>query len=91
MGFDMHLRLTCDISKEQIECGYNLTLLAIHARFVEWLVGLDIPIVGFSLLWEEVQDGTMHLFATSELMHDSSVEIDEQFFDKMHLGSDCDE
>jgi hypothetical protein len=91
MGFDMHIRLTCDISQEQIDCGYDLTLLAIHTRFVEWLVGLEIPIVGFSILWEEGQDGTSHLFANAELVQDSSVEIDEQFFDKMHLGSDGDE
>jgi len=68
-----------------------MTLLAIHTRFVEWLVGLEIPIVGFSLNWEEVQNGDPHLFATAELVQDSSVEIDEQFFDKMHLGSDGDE
>ena len=91
MGFDMHLRLTCDISQEQIDCGYDLTLLAIHARFIEWLVSLEMPIVGFALGWEEVQDGTMHMFATAELVDDSSVGIDEQFFDKLHLGSSGDE
>jgi len=87
----MRIRLSCDISQEQIDCGYDLTLIAIHTRFVEWLVGLEIPIVGFSILWEEGHDGTSHLFANAELVHDSSVEIDEQFFDKMHLGSDFDE
>jgi hypothetical protein len=90
MGFDMHIRLTCDISQEQIDCGYDLTLIAIHSRFIEWLVGLGLPIISFSIHWETVEENEQHMFVTAELHQESPVQIDEQFFDEIHLGSDSD-
>jgi hypothetical protein len=88
MGFDMHIRLTSDISQEQIDCGYDLTLITIHSRFVEWLVGLGLPIISFSIHWETVEENEQHMFVTAELHLGSPVQIDEQFFDAIHLGSD---
>ena len=86
----MRIRLTCDISQEQIDCGYDLTLITIHSRFVEWLVGLGLPIISFSIHWEIVQEGEQHMFVTAELHQDSPVQIDGEFFDEIHLGSDGD-
>ena len=82
----MHLRLTCDISQEQIDCGYDYTLLTIHSRFVDWLLGLKIPIVGFHLFWQEVENGDSHLFVSAELREDADVSIDVEFLDEIHLG-----
>tara|TARA_R100000963_G_C4541520_1_gene38439 strand:+ start:142 stop:405 length:264 start_codon:yes stop_codon:yes gene_type:complete len=82
----MHIRLTCDISQEQIDCGYDLTLLAIHSRFCKWIVELDLSITHFAIFWETSEDGNPHLFATAQLSFDSPVEIDSKFLDEMHLG-----
>lgn len=86
----MQLRLTCDITQEQIDSGYDLTLLAIHSRFVHWVVNLELPIVNFSIAWESMDSGDPHLFATAELVEDSPVRIDEQFFDELRLGGNTD-
>ena len=67
-----------------------MTLIAIHSRFIEWLVGLELPIIGFSIQWEMVREGEQHMFVMAELNQDSPVQIDEQFFDEIHLGSDGD-
>ena len=61
LGTLMHIRLTCDITQEQIDSGYDLTLLTIHSRFVKWLVNLEMPIVGFSISWEEMSEDDPHL------------------------------
>tara|TARA_R100000654_G_scaffold58779_1_gene85469 strand:- start:173 stop:436 length:264 start_codon:yes stop_codon:yes gene_type:complete len=82
----MHIRLTCDITQEQIDEGYDFTLLAIHSRFVAWILTLELPIVSFAIYWEHMEDGTPHLFATAELRKDSEVSIDEPFLDELHLG-----
>ena len=82
----MQIRLTCNISQEQIDEGYDYTLMNIHHRFVKWLVELDIPITAFSLFWEEMDDGEPYLFATANLCIGSEVEIDKKFLDELHLG-----
>ena len=82
----MHLRLTCDISQEQIDSGYDCTLLTIHSRFVKWLLGLGLPIVGFHIFWQQMEDGNSHMFATAEMLEGSDVSIDVQFLDELHLG-----
>ena len=82
----MRLRLTCDISQEQIDCGYDLTLLALHSRFVEWILGLELPITAFHITWEQMEDGDQHMFVSAELVEDASVNIDVKFFDEMRLG-----
>ena len=82
----MHIRLTCDITQEQIDSGYDLTLLTIHSRFVKWLVNLEMPIVGFSISWQEMSEDDPHLFNYADLVQNSPVQIDEQFFDEVHLG-----
>ena len=87
----MHIRLTCDISQEQIDCGYDWTLLTIHSKFCKWLVGLGLNIVSFSLYWQENEDNVPHLFVTAELMLDSPVEIDSKFLDEMRLGGNEDD
>jgi hypothetical protein len=86
LGSLMHIRLTCDITQEQIDCGYDLTLLTIHTRFVAWIMALDTPVVGFSLNWRMTSDDEPHLIVTADLVENSPVKIDEQFFDEMHLG-----
>ena len=88
MGSSMHIRLTCDISQEQIDSGYDLTLLTIHSRFVAWIMALETPIVGFSIDWRMTsdEDDQPHLVVTADLVENSPVKIDEQFFDEMHLG-----
>lgn len=87
----MRIRLTTDLTQEQIECGYDWTLLTLHSRFCKWLVELEIPITHFSIFWETSEDGEPHLFATAELSFDSPVEIDSKFLDEMHLGGTEDE
>ena len=82
----MHIRLTCDISQEQIDSGYDLTLLTIHSRFVAWIMALETPIVGFSIDWRPSDEDEHHLIVTADLVENSPVKIDEQFFDEMHLG-----
>ena len=82
----MHLRLTCDVSQEQIDGGYDFTLLTIHSRFVDWLLGLELPIVGFHLCWQEVEGGDSHLFVCAELLEGADVSIDVEFLDEIHLG-----
>ena len=83
----MHIRLTCDISQEQIDSGYDLTLLTIHTRFVAWVMAIDTPIVGFSISWRMVSDDDEpHLIVMADMVENSPVKIDEQFFDEMHLG-----
>ena len=87
----MHLRLTCDISQEQIDSGYDYTLLTIHSRFVDWLLSMEIPIVGFHIFWDDAEDGEKHLFASAELMKDAESSIDVKFLDELHLGGSEDE
>ena len=87
----MRLRLTCDISQEQIDCGYDMTLLALHSRFVEWILGLELPITAFHIVWEQMEDGDQHMFVSAELLQDSEVSIDVKFFDKLRLGGNPDE
>tara|TARA_R100000664_G_scaffold23588_1_gene33187 strand:+ start:639 stop:908 length:270 start_codon:yes stop_codon:yes gene_type:complete len=82
----MHIRLTCDITQEQIDCGYDLTLLTLHSRFVDWLMTLDLPIVNFSIGWHTMEDNQPHMIITADLLKDSEVKIDEEFFDELHLG-----
>tara|TARA_R100000655_G_scaffold31586_1_gene63204 strand:+ start:117 stop:386 length:270 start_codon:yes stop_codon:yes gene_type:complete len=82
----MHIRLTCDITQEQIDCGYDLTLLTLHSRFVDWLVTLDLPIVNFSIGWHNMENDVPHMIITADLLKDSEVKIDEEFFDELHLG-----
>ena len=87
----MHIRLTCDITQEQIDCGYDLTLLTLHSRFVDWLVTLDLPIVNFSIGWHNMEDNQPHMIITADLLKDSEVKIDEEFFDELHLGGSDEE
>ena len=82
----MHIRLTCDLSQQQIDCGYDWTLLTLHSRFCKWLVELEIPITHFAIYWETSEGGEPHLFAVAEISFDSPVEIDSKFLDEMHLG-----
>ena len=82
----MHIRLTCDITQEQIDCGYDLTLLTLHSRFVDWLMTLDLPIVNFSIGWHNMENDVPHMIITADLLKDSEVKIDEEFFDELHLG-----
>lgn len=87
----MHLRLTCDISQEQIDCGYDMTLIAIHSNFVNWILSLELPIVGFHIFWEDIEvDGDKHMFVSAELHKDSDVDIDVKFFDELRLGGNPD-
>ena len=86
MGFYMRLRLTCDISQEQLDSGYDLTLLTVHSRYVKWILELELPIISFSIYWEESEDGEPHLYATVELLKESEVAIDKQFLDELRLG-----
>jgi len=87
----MHIRLTCDITQEQIDCGYDLTLLTLHSRFVDWLVTLDLPIVNFSIGWHNMENDVPHMIITADLLKDSEVKIDEEFFDELHLGGSDEE
>ena len=82
----MRIRLTCDLSQEQMDCGYDWTLLTIHSRFCKWLVDLEMKITAFSIYWDIGEDNEPHLFASAELAFDSPVEIDSKFLDEMHLG-----
>jgi hypothetical protein len=82
----MRLRLTCDISQEQIDCGYDMTLLALHSRFIEWILGLELPITAFHITWEQMEDDDQHMFVSAELVKDASVNIDVKFFDEIRLG-----
>ena len=90
MGLDMHIRLTCDLSQQQIDCGYDWTLLTLHSRFCKWLVELEMKITHFAIFWEQTEDGEPHLFAVAEISFDSPVEIDSKFLDEMHLGGNED-
>ena len=87
----MHLRLTCDLSQEQIDCGYDLTLIALHSRFVNWVLGLGLPIVSFHIMWEQMEEGDPHMFVSAELLEKSEVNIDVKFFDELRLGGREDE
>ena len=83
----MHIRLTCDITQEQIDCGYDLTLLTLHSRFVDWMLSLDTAIVNFSVGWKVLDDGEPpHMIITADLVKDCPVQIDKEFFDELHLG-----
>jgi len=82
----MHIRLTCDLTQEQLDDGFDCTLLTYHTRYVRWLVELDIPIVGFSIYWEVSEDGNNHMFATASLLVGAEDHIDKKFLDEMHLG-----
>ena len=80
------MRLTCDLTQEQIEVGYDLTLLAIHSRFCKWVVELEMKITHFAIFWETGEDGHPHLYATVDLSFESVMEIDPKFLDEMRLG-----
>ena len=67
-----------------------MTLLAIHSNFVNWILELEMSIVGFHICWEEMDNGEQHLFAIAELVQDSEVDIDVKFFDKIRLGGNPD-
>ena len=82
----MRARIVCDISQEQIDSGYDLTLIAIHRRFVEWLLSMETPITGYALQWHEMDQGDPHLLITADVQEGAPVRIDEEFFDEMHLG-----
>tara|TARA_R110000824_G_scaffold87676_7_gene216061 strand:+ start:18 stop:380 length:363 start_codon:yes stop_codon:yes gene_type:complete len=91
MGAYMHLRLTCDLSQEQIDGGYDMTLLTVHSRFVDWLLGLELPIVGFHIFWAEAEGGDNHMFVSAELLQGAEFSIDVKFLDELHLGGNIDE
>jgi hypothetical protein len=82
----MRLRLTCDLSQEQIDGGFDCTLLTIHSRFVEWLLSLQLPIVDFRIFWQDIDDTDPHMFVTAELLQDGEFSIDVKFLDELHLG-----
>ena len=82
----MHVRLSCDITQEQIDCGYDLTLLTIHSRFVDWMLSLDTAIVNFSVGWKVLGDGEPHMIITAELVKVCPFKIYKEFFDELHLG-----
>ena len=86
MESSMHLRVTADITQDQIDGGYDVTLLSIHGRFVKWLLALDVPIVSYNLSWRPMEEGDPHMFATADLLDGESVGIDVEFFDELHLG-----
>ena len=83
----MHLRITADITQDQIDRGYDVTLLSIHGKFVKWLLALELPIVSYNLSWQVVEEtGDLHLIATADLIEGGTVGIDVEFFDELHLG-----
>ena len=84
----MHLRLTCDITQEQIDCGYDRTLLSLHSKYVDWVLGLGLPIIGFHIMWEDMPTGDPHLSVIVDLLSDDSdgIGFDSKFFDKIRLG-----
>ena len=83
----MRLKLHVDLTEEQLAQRYDRTLLAIHSKFAKWLVGLKIPIVAYSIQWNAVDhDDDPHLFVFVDLIEDSPVEINSEFFDEVHLG-----
>jgi len=83
----MHLRVTADITQDQIDRGYDVTLLSIHGKFVKWLLALELPIVSYNLSWQVVEEtGDPHLIATADLIEGGTVGIDVEFFDELHLG-----
>tara|TARA_Y100000310_G_scaffold308497_1_gene351650 strand:+ start:95 stop:418 length:324 start_codon:yes stop_codon:yes gene_type:complete len=86
----MRARVVCDITQEQLDAGYDVTMLSLHRRFVEWLLSWEIPIVGYSLGWHPMEDETSHLMVTADLYSGSDVSIDREFFDDAHLGSGSD-
>tara|TARA_R100001594_G_scaffold150671_1_gene213379 strand:+ start:5649 stop:5909 length:261 start_codon:yes stop_codon:yes gene_type:complete len=86
----MRIRLTTDLTQEQMDEGYDRTLLSYHATFCAWLLELQMPITHFSISWEPCEDGP-HLFVSAELDLDSPVEIDSKFLDEMHLGGKKDD
>lgn len=47
---------------------------------------LDLPIVNFSIGWHTMEDNEPHMIITADLLKDSEVKIDEEFFDELHLG-----
>ena len=83
----MHLRVTADITQDQIDRGYDVTLLSIHGKFIKWLLALDLPIVSYTLSWQAMDEGDPHMIATADLIEGASVGIDVEFFDELHLGS----
>ena len=87
MESPMHLRVTTDITQDQIDRGYDVTLLSIHGKFVKWLLALELPIVSSNLSWHAVEEtGDPHLIATADLIEGGTVGIDVEFFDELHLG-----
>ena len=83
----MHLRVTADITQDQIDRGYDVTQLSIHGKFVKWLLALELPIVSYNLSWQVVEEtGDPHLIATADLIEGGTVGIDVEFFDELHLG-----
>ena len=83
----MHIRVTADITQDQIDRGYDVTLLSIHGKFVKWLLALELPIISYNLSWQVVDEGDdPHMIVTADLIEGASVGIDVEFFDELHLG-----
>ncbi len=87
----MHIRLTCDLSQDQLDGGFDCTLLTLHSRYVDWLLSLGLPIVDFRIFWQEVDDKEPHMFVSAELLQDAGFSIDVKFLDELHLGGSEDD
>ena len=82
----MHIRISSDITQEQIDRGYDVTLLSIHGKFIKWLLALELPIVSYNLSWQSMDEGDPHMIATADVIDGESVGIDVEFFDELHFG-----
>ena len=75
----MRMRCTCNLTQEQERIGYDRTLASIHSSFVQRVVELEWKIVGHTLAWHDMDDGTQYLIETIEVDDDAENILDESF------------
>jgi len=75
------MRCTCNLSQEQERMGYDKTLASIHKGFINKIVDLEWKIVGHTLAWHDMDDGTQYLIETIEVDDDAENILDQAFIE----------
>ena len=77
----MRFRVTCNLTTEQEAKGYDVTLAALHRRFIDVVLDKKWQVVGTSMVWHEADDGSTYLVDTIEIDNDADYHLDKALLD----------